>query len=87
MSWLGSRHPKPTDQMRAVLEGRIAHKDAPAAIQSICRKAYFDAAVQLIAIKDRDARNKALHRVPVGCRDEVRQEVERIWPIRQRLLK
>lgn len=87
MSWLGSRHPKPTDQMRAVLEGRMAHKDAPAAIQSICRKAYFDAAVQLIAIKDRDARNEALQRIPEGCRSEVQQEVIRIWPIRQRILK
>lgn len=87
MSWLGTDIQKPSDQMLAVLTGRLAHDDAPAAIQSLCSKAYFDAAMQLIAINDRDARKKALTRIPETCRQNVEQEVVRLWPRRQQLLK
>ena len=87
MSWLGSQHPKPSDQMLAVLTGEMNHEDAPAAIQSLCSKAYFDAAMQLIAINDRDARKKALTRIPETCRQNVEQEVVRLWPRRQQLLR
>lgn len=84
MSWLGSRHRKPSDIMLDVLEGRLAHDDAPPAIQSLCSKAYFDAAMQLIAIKDREARRNALQRVPESCRSQVKLEVERLWYARKR---
>lgn len=84
MGWLGSPHPKPSDQMLAVLTGKMKHDDAPAAIQSLCSKAYFDAAMQLIAINDRDARKKALTRIPETCRDQVRAYVERLWHDRKR---
>lgn len=87
MGWLGSPHPKPSDQMLAVLTGKMKHDDAPAAIQSLCSKAYFDAAMQLIAINDRDARRKALTRIPDTCRQNVLEETQRLWPIRQQLLK
>lgn len=87
MGWLGSPHPKPSDQMLAVLTGKMRHDDAPAAIQSLCSKAYFDAAMQLIAINDRDARKKALTRIPETCRDQVAETVRKLWPIRQQLLK
>lgn len=73
--------------MMDVLTGKMHHKDAPAAIQSLCSKAYFDAAVDLVALNDRDARKKALTRIPETCRDNVEQEVVRLWPIRQQLLK
>lgn len=87
MGWLGSQHPRPSDQVLAVLTGKLNHDDAPAAIQSLCSKAYFDAAMQLIAINDRDARKKALTRIPNTCDNEVRQYVELLWPRRQQLLR
>lgn len=87
MGWLGTDIQKPSDQMLAVLTGKLNHDDAPAAIQSLCSKAYFDAAMQLIAINDRDARKKALTRIPETCRDQVAETVRKLWPIRQQLLK
>ena len=73
--------------MMDVLTGKMHHKDAPAAIQSLCSKAYFDAAMQLIAINDRDARKKALLKVPETCRQNVLEETQRLWPRRQQLLR
>lgn len=87
MGWLGTPHTRPSDQMLAVLTGRLHHDDAPAAIQSLCSKAYFDAAVDLIQIKDKETRKKMLQSVPETCRDEIAKEVVKLWPIRAQLLK
>lgn len=87
MVWLGTHHARPSEQMLAVLTGRLHHDDATAAVQSMCSKEYFDAAVELVKIKDRDARRKALQRVPDTCKNEIMKEVARIWPIRHELLK
>ena len=87
MSWLGSQHPRPSDQMLAVLTGKMHHKDAPAAIQSLCSKAYFDAAMQIIREDDKEKRRKMLTRIPETCRNEVAKEVTKAWPRRQQLLR
>ena len=87
MGWLGSQHPKPSDQMLAVLTGRLAHDDAPAAIQSLCSKAYFDAAMLIIREDDKEKRRKMLTRIPETCREQVAETVRKLWPIRQQLLK
>lgn len=87
MSWLGSQHPKPSDQMLAVLTGKMNHDDAPAAIQSLCSKAYFDAAMQIIREDDKEKRRKMLTRIPNTCDKQVRQYVELLWPRRQQLLR
>lgn len=84
MSWLGSQHPKPSEQMLEVLTGKLHHDDAPAAIQSLCSKAYFDAAMQIIREDDKEKRRKMLTRIPETCRDEVRAYVERLWRDRKR---
>lgn len=87
MSWLGSQHPKPSDQMLAVLTGKLNHDDAPAAIQSLCSKAYFDAAMQLIALNDPEKIKKGLTRIPETCRDEVAATARKLWVSRAQLLK
>lgn len=87
MSWLGTKHPKPSDQMLAVLTGRLHHNDAPVAIQSLCSKAYFDAAMQIIAEDDKEKRRKMLTRIPETCRNKVAKEVTKLWPTRQQLLR
>ena len=87
MSWLGTDIQKPSDQMLAVLTGKLHHDDAPAAIQSLCSKAYFDAAMQIIREDDKGKRRKMLTRIPETCRNEVAKEVTKAWPRRQQLLR
>ena len=87
MGWLGSPHKRPSDVMLDVLEGRLAHDDAPAAIQSLCSKAYFDAAMQIIREDNKEKRRKMLTRIPNTCDKQVRQYVELLWPRRQQLLR
>ena len=87
MGWLGTDIQKPSDQMLAVLTGKLNHNDAPVAIQSLCSKAYFDAAMQIIREDDKEKRKKMLTRIPNTCDNEVRQYVELLWPRRQQLLR
>lgn len=87
MSWLGTDIQKPSDQMLAVLTGKMKHDDAPAAIQSLCSKAYFDAAMQIIREDDKEKRRKMLTRIPNTCDKQVRHYVELLWPRRQQLLR
>lgn len=83
MGWLGSDHPNPSQQMLDVLEGRLSHDDAPVAVQSICRKAYFDAAQAVLAL-DKGKRKNALQRIPETCRKNVESEIMRLWNARPR---
>ena len=83
MSWLGTDIQKPSDQMLAVLTGRLAHDDAPTAIQSLCSKAYFDAAMDLVALNDPEKIKRGLQRVPDTCRDQVRDIARRVWVEKQ----
>lgn len=85
MSWLGSRHTKPSDEMLAVLDGRLHHDDASPAVQSMIRLQYFDAAVVIVKMESKESRRKALQKVPETCRMQVQEEVKRLWPIRNRL--
>ena len=87
IGWLGTHHRKPSDQMLAVLTGKMHHKDAPAAIQSLCSKAYFDAAMDLVALNDPEKIKKGLTRIPETCRDEVAATARKLWVSRARLLK
>ena len=87
MSWLGSQHPKPSDQMMDVLTGKMHHNDAPAAIQSLCSKAYFDAAMDLVALNDPEKIKKGLERIPKTCQEEVRKQARKLWQSRAQLLK
>ena len=73
--------------MMDVLTGKMNHKDAPAAIQSLCSKAYFDAAMDLVALNDPEKIKKGLQRVPEGCREEIAKEARRLWQSRAQLLR
>ena len=70
--------------MMDVLTGKMNHKDAPAAIQSLCSKAYFDAAMDLVALNDPEKIKKGLTRIPETCRDEVRDIARRVWVDRKK---
>ena len=66
-----------------VLTGKMHHKDAPAAIQSLCSKAYFDAAMDLVSLNDPEKIKKGLQMVPETCRDQVRDIARRVWVEKQ----
>ena len=86
-NWLGSGHPSPTQYASAVLEGAASYDDVPGAIQSLLRKPIYDEAVKIICEPDKENRRKMLQAAPESCRQNVEQEVVRLWPRRQQLLK
>jgi len=74
--------PKPSEQLDALLRGEMLWLEAPPAIRSWAQFAFYDAARQIMAGKDRAARNRMLSRVPAGLRPMVKAEVERLWKLK-----
>lgn len=73
---------KPSEQLDALLRGEMMWIEAPPAIRSWAQMAFYDAARQIMAGKDRAARNRMLSRVPAGLRPMVEAEVERLWSLK-----
>ena len=69
----------PTQQLDDLLSGRVAYADAEPAIQSWAQHSIHIGALSLLRIKDKDARNVALQKVPENLRELVRAEVVRLW--------
>ena len=69
----------PTQQLDDLLSGRVAYVDAAPAIRSWAQHSIHIGALSLLRIKDKDARNEALLKVPENLRDLVRAEVVRLW--------
>lgn len=83
--WLGADMLKPSEEMRMVLTGELPHDEATPAVQSMCRREFFAAAVVIVKMESKETRRKALQRIPEGCRHRVELEVKRLWPIRNTL--
>jgi hypothetical protein len=73
---------KPSEELEALLMGRIAWDDAPEAIRSWARKPIFDAAKELIAMPDKGTRRNALGKIPAPIRPMVEAEILRLWKMR-----
>lgn len=73
---------KPSEQLDALLRGEMMWIEAPSAIRSWAQMAFYDAARQIMAGKDRAARNRMLSRVPEGLRPMVEAEVKRLWKLK-----
>lgn len=73
---------KPSEQLDALLRGEMTWIEAPLAIRSWAQMAFYDAAQQIMAGKDRAARNRMLSRVPAGLRPMVEAEVKRLWAMK-----
>ena len=69
----------PSQQLDDLLSGRVAYDEAAPAIQSWAQHSIHIGALSLLRIKDKDARNEALLKVPATLRDLVRDEVVRLW--------
>ena len=85
MAWLGTNLEKPSDEMRRVLMGKLHYDDASPAVQSMCSKEFFDAAVVIVKMESKESRKKALQKIPETCRVQVEEYVRKVWPIRNKL--
>ena len=74
--------PKPSEQLEALMRGRVAWNNAPPAIQSWARVFFYDAAKQIVAAPSKDARRKMLGKIPPNVRPQVEVEVKRLWASR-----
>ena len=70
---------KPSERIRRVLTGVVRLEDEDAAIQSVCSKYIFDAAMTILSINGKVARKNALSRLPELIRPHIENEVWRIY--------
>ena len=75
---------RPSSRIRRVLRGQVRMEDEEPGIQSACRKYIYDGAVSILAIEGKEARNKALSRVPVLIRPYIEMEARRIYELRKK---
>lgn len=73
--WRGRR---PSDRIKAVLMGKVRLEDEDQGIQSACSKHIYDGAVAVLKISTKEARRRALDRVPELIRPHVEREVLRL---------
>jgi hypothetical protein len=73
------RIPRPTDQLAAVLMGKLAWDDAPEAIRSWARLEIHKAAKQILAAPDKGTRRNMLGKIPPHMRVMVETEAKRLW--------
>lgn len=75
---------RPSKRIERILRGKIRMEDEDEGIQSACRKYIYDGAVSILAIEGKEARNKALSRVPVLIRPYIEMEARRIYELRKK---
>ena len=72
--WRGRR---PSDRIKAVLQGKVRLEDEEPGIQSVCSKYIYDGAKAVLAIPDKEKRRRALDRVPALIRPHIEAEALR----------
>jgi hypothetical protein len=70
---------KPSERIRRVLTGKVRLEDEDPSIQSVCGKHIYDGAVSILSINGKEARRKALLKVPEYIRPHIENEVWRIY--------
>ena len=74
---------RPSKRIERILRGKVRMEDEEEGIQSACRKYIYDGAVSILAIEGREARKRALNRVPVLIRPHIEMEARRINEFRK----
>lgn len=74
--WRGRR---PSDRIKAVLQGRVSLEDEEPGIQSACSKYIYDGASIILKLPSREARRAALDRLPPLIRPHLEREIMRLW--------
>lgn len=75
--------PKPQDQLRDLMMGKISWDDAPEAIRSWARLGIHQAAKTILAAPDKGTRRNMLGKVPSAMRAHVEAEVKKLWSYRK----
>jgi len=70
---------KPSERIRRVLTGKVRLEDEDDSIQSVCSKHIYDAAISILSMNGKVARQNALSRLPELIRPHVENEVWRIY--------
>lgn len=70
---------KPSEYCRDIIQGRLRHDDAPAAIQSMMQLHYYQEAKKIIAEPGIEKRRTMLTAHPDSYRKEVEKEVRKLW--------
>jgi hypothetical protein len=74
---------RPSKRIERILRGKVRMEDEEEGIQSACRKYIYDGAVSILAIEGREARKRALNRVPALIRPHIEMEARRIHEFRK----
>jgi len=74
--------PRPSEELDALLLGKMAWNDAPDAIRSWASFYFYEAAVQIVAEPGLGNRRNMLARIPANVRPRVAAEVKRLWGLR-----
>jgi hypothetical protein len=78
--WNGKR---PTDRIRAVLQGKVPLESEDQGIQSACSKHIYDGARSVLKLSTKEARRAALDRVPALIRPHLEREILRLHKARK----
>ena len=70
---------RPSRRIERVLRGEVRLEDEDPSIQSACSKYIFDGAKELLAIPSKEARRRALQKVPEAIRPHIEKEAWRIY--------
>jgi len=74
---------RPSRRIDRVLRGEVALEDEDASIQSACSFYIHEGATEILAIKDKERRRRALMKIPALIRPHVEKEVWRIFEQRR----
>ncbi len=78
--WRGKR---PSDRIKAVLMGNVPLESEDQGIQSACSKHIYDGAVSVLKLPTKEARRRALDRIPEMIRPYVEREALRLHKARK----
>lgn len=78
--WRGRR---PSDRIKAVLMGKVPLESEDQGIQSACSKHIYDGAVSVLKLPTKEARRRALDRIPEMIRPHVEREVLKLYKARK----
>lgn len=73
----------PRRRIEAVLMGHVDLLSAPPAVRSACRFYIYEGAVQILSLPTKEARLRALNRLPAKIRPHIEAEALRIWEMRR----
>lgn len=74
---------RPSERVRAVLQGKVALESEDQGIQSVCSKHIYDGANSVLKLSTREARRAALDRVPALIRPHLEREILRLHKARK----